>query len=428
MNYKIFSPSCELENIVKKYVVFNSLDNIEKLLFLPDGGSFIVFNRGINVGAKLYGVDDIFNIPATYSTNFKTNRVKQLYLDLEYNHNDDLFPIIIVELLPIGLYKLFNVDMSAMNFKYQEIEKDIVDKYFSKVYTNTTIEKELESLDKDIVELNNSQNNSHLPIEDVVNKIYNHYNLDVTVEDLLEEFDFSRSTLERNFKKMIGLTPKNFIYITKFTKTLLEYIDEKRTFHELQYIYSDNSHMNVVFQKFLGIAPSEILKKVIDGEIAIYQLLNLDIDKPTVAKDNNIICPSEIKKYSKNINVLYVEDDEILRKAMSKLFKNYFDSLDIAEDGEEGLKKYLDNHNTSKAYDLLITDINMPKMDGIKMSKEILKVNPSQIIMITSAHCEFITTVKEMGIRAVLTKPINNNDLSNHLYQILKEIYDNRLV
>ena len=288
MNYKILPPSDELKDIVKQYVVFSSLENIENVLFLPDGGNFLIFNRGVKAHSKLIGYDESFHLPENYSFNFKANRVKHIFLDLEYKYDDEMFPIIMVELLPIGFYKLFNTDMTLADFKYEEIPQELINKYFSKLYSNKTVDEDFKYLENSLIELEKSQNNSRLPIEDVVDKIYDDYQLEVTVEDLLEEFNYSRSTMERNFKKMIGLTPKNFIFVSKFSQTLLQYIDEKRNLREIQYIYSDNSHMNAVFQKFLGIAPSEIFKKVLDGEVAIYQLLNLNLDKSNTPKGNKM--------------------------------------------------------------------------------------------------------------------------------------------
>lgn len=425
MNYKIYPSSNELKSIVKHYIVFNSLENIEKILFLPNGDNFIILNRGIAASTKLFGNEEVVHIPSTFSISFKTNRIKQIHLDAGYVPSDASFPIIIVELLPIGFFKLFNTDASSLGLKYLEIDKEIIDKYLSKVYTFETIEEELKYLDNSLIELNDSWNNHDLQIEDVVHKIYNDYNLEVRIEDLLEEFKYSRSTLERHFKKMIGLTPKQFIIISKFCKTILEYIGEKRTFHELQHIYSDNSHMNVVFRKFLGIAPSEIFKKVVDGELAIFQLLNLN--KLNSIKENKVINSLDVLKYSENLNVLYIEDEKALRDATAKLLVNYFKNLDLAVDGEDGLNKYVNNHTTINAYDLIITDINMPNMDGIEMSKRILKLAPNQSIIIISAHCEYMTSAKEIGIKAILTKPVEYKELVPVLYEASKEIHTNKL-
>ena len=52
MIYDIFSPANNLQNIVLKYVVINSFEGIENLIFLPNGGNFIVFNRGFKGHVK----------------------------------------------------------------------------------------------------------------------------------------------------------------------------------------------------------------------------------------------------------------------------------------------------------------------------------------------------------------------------------------
>jgi len=274
MNYQVLSPSNDLKKIVKHFIVIESLENIGSLLFLPNGGNFIVFNRGMKACSKSYCNSEIFDIPVSYSVSMKSNKVKSIILDENYEHKDDLFPIILVELLPVGFYKLFNIDASELNSAYIEINKDIVSEHFSKLYKHNTLEEELEYLNRSLIDMNNLQCNTHLCIEDVLEKINNEF-FDIKVNDLLNEFKCSRSTMERQFKKVVGLTPKKYILVAKFCKTFLEYVEGKRTFHEIQYIYSDNSHMNSAFKNMLGIAPSEILAKVQNEEVYIYQINNL---------------------------------------------------------------------------------------------------------------------------------------------------------
>ena len=180
--------------------------------------------------------------------------------------------------------------------------------------------------------------------------------------------------------------------------------------------------MNAVFQNFLGIAPSEIFKKVVDGEYAIYQLLNIHKEKLKQTDESKMIDIKDVIKYSKSNHVLYVEDDIEIRDVTMRLFKNYFDKIDVAEDGSLGLQKYLNRYGENKIYDLIITDINMPNMNGIEMCKKILELVPSQKIMIISAHCEYITTAKELGINYILSKPVNYMELSQNIYKVSKEI------
>ena len=272
MIYNIYPPSKELQGVVKQYVVIDSLDGIDSLLFLPNGCNFIVFNRGLQGYTKVHNEDEKFFIPKNYSVSVKSNKVKKFVLEEKANLKNINFPIILVELTPIGFYKLFNKDASLLNNGYLELEKEIINRHFKNLYTHKSVEEELKYLNNSLSLLHASQNNTHMPIQDVIDKIVNSYHFEVTVESLVKEFECSRSTMERNFKKTIGMTPKNFIYVAKFCKTVLAYIEDECTFNELEYLYSDNSYMNAVFKKFLGVSPSVVLNQVANNEIQIYQM------------------------------------------------------------------------------------------------------------------------------------------------------------
>lgn len=272
MIYNIYSPSFKLENVIKNYIIIDSLDMLDALLFLPNGCNFIIFNRGLEGYSTIYNEDEKFHIPKKYSFSIKSNKVRKLVLNRADKQSDLNFPILMVELTPIGFYKLFSIDASVLNKRYLEMEDEVVENYFKHLYNHSCIEDELLYLNKSFESLLDSKDNVHIPIEDILDKIINSYHYEVSAEALAEEFNCSISTLERNFKKIIGLTPKQYIFVAKFCKTVLAYVKDECTFNELEYLYSDNSHMNSVFKKFLGVSPSVILNDVKNNKIRIYQL------------------------------------------------------------------------------------------------------------------------------------------------------------
>jgi len=275
MIYDIFSPSKNLESIVLQYVVVNSLEGVESLLFLPNGCNFIVFNRGLEAYTKIYNEDTKFAMPKNYSVSIKSNKVRKLVMSEDNNPDEISFPVILAELTPIGYYLLFNKEASTLNSSYQEIEPSMIETYFKDLYTHESIEEELKYLDNSLSSLQVFQNSPHLAILDVIDKIANTYRFEVSVASLIEEFGCSRSTMERQFKQVVGLTPKNFIFVSKFCKTVLSYVEDGCSFKELEYLYSDNSHMNAVFKKFLGVSPSVIIEEVSKNKIQIYQMKRL---------------------------------------------------------------------------------------------------------------------------------------------------------
>lgn len=142
--------------------------------------------------------------------------------------------------------------------------------------------------------------------------------------------------------------------------------------------------------------------------------------------DNNLILEN-----SKNLNILYVEDDKFLSKATSALFLNYFKKVDIAKDGLEGLDKYkLFLQDTKTTYDIVITDINMPNMNGVDFSKKIKKINNEQIIIIITAfdEAEYLHASIELGVSAFLTKPLNVEQLRRVVHTTSQIANDRKII
>ena len=136
----------------------------------------------------------------------------------------------------------------------------------------------------------------------------------------------------------------------------------------------------------------------------------------------------DLLKYSKEFEILYVEDDPELQKSMLKIFNRLFHKVDTADNGEIGLEKYNIRLNTDKPYDLVLTDINMPKMNGIEMSQEILNQMAEQKIIIISAYSEahYLQQAIDIGVSGFLTKPIKNTQLFRQLVPVCSALYNKK--
>lgn len=122
-----------------------------------------------------------------------------------------------------------------------------------------------------------------------------------------------------------------------------------------------------------------------------------------------------------NFTILYVEDEKILRKTVSVAFKGIFKKVLLAKDGKEGFSLFKKNQNN---IDIIVTDINMPKLNGLDMCEKIRKVNQQIPIIITTAHKEndFLYKAIEIGISKFVIKPINMNILFNDIKKLLEPI------
>ena len=129
--------------------------------------------------------------------------------------------------------------------------------------------------------------------------------------------------------------------------------------------------------------------------------------------------------YTKNLKVLYVEDDEFLQQNVLSMLKKLFFRVDIAANGKEGLEKYNQFLSDSGSYyDLVISDINMPYLNGIDMSRSILDINAEQYILIISAYNDTTNLQKliNIGINYFMPKPFDFQSLFIILEKISKAI------
>lgn len=139
--------------------------------------------------------------------------------------------------------------------------------------------------------------------------------------------------------------------------------------------------------------------------------------------------PKTVQRFTKELKVLYVEDDIGIRESTTELFKQFFESVDVAEDGKQGLEAYIKYYKENgKFYDFVITDINMPFMNGIEMIAEINKQNRKQTIIITSAHDDaaYLIPLIELGVESFILKPFKMTSLLNVFFKNAQQVMDRR--
>ena len=136
----------------------------------------------------------------------------------------------------------------------------------------------------------------------------------------------------------------------------------------------------------------------------------------------------DIIKFTKNMNLLFVEDDELVRENSIEIFSSLFKDVISAVNGEDGIEKFYENK-----IDIIISDINMPQSNGLDMLERIRDFDKDIPILILSAHSEtdYFTKSIELNIDGYLLKPIQFEKLKESLYKIiqkmkfLKEFNDN---
>lgn len=116
---------------------------------------------------------------------------------------------------------------------------------------------------------------------------------------------------------------------------------------------------------------------------------------------------------SDKLKVLYAEDDKEVAESVARTISLCSDiqSIDVANDGEEVIKLF----NEKGDFDIVISDIQMPKLNGIEAIKEIKSKNPDLYTIITTAFNEkdYLFDSIESGVDKYLLKPLDLNKLIN---------------
>ena len=125
----------------------------------------------------------------------------------------------------------------------------------------------------------------------------------------------------------------------------------------------------------------------------------------------------QMLKQLSNYTVLYVEDEEGVRKNVSEILELIFEEVFVACDGQEGYELF-EKHQP----DLVITDIQMPRLTGIELAKKIRKISDKTQILVISAHTEidYMLEAVELSLVRYIIKPITETKLFEALERFLE--------
>lgn len=133
----------------------------------------------------------------------------------------------------------------------------------------------------------------------------------------------------------------------------------------------------------------------------------------------------ELLEKLQNITILYAEDEEGLRKNIADSLRYYAKEVLEASDGEEAYELYKE-----KQPDIILSDIHMPKIDGIELVKKIREEDSRVSIIMITAHTdkEYLLDAVELHMEKYLVKPIDLDQLLETLEKCMEHIEKNRTV
>jgi CheY-like chemotaxis protein len=120
------------------------------------------------------------------------------------------------------------------------------------------------------------------------------------------------------------------------------------------------------------------------------------------------------KEFLKTLTILYAEDDDSIRNSLGNILKKVFKEVIMCADGAEGVSNYeLYTNSMDIEFDAIISDINMPNLNGLEMVKEIRKVNAEIPVIMTTAHGEsnYLMEAIKVNVSGYTLKPIDTKEL-----------------
>ena len=122
---------------------------------------------------------------------------------------------------------------------------------------------------------------------------------------------------------------------------------------------------------------------------------------------------------SNAIKILLVEDEELIRMEMQEILELEYENIEVACNGQEGLEKY-----KSFKPDIVVSDIQMPIMDGLEMIEKIQEYGDEVEYILITAFTEdkYLIQASKLSIQYYISKPIDINKLFDTLYKCKQNI------
>ena len=133
----------------------------------------------------------------------------------------------------------------------------------------------------------------------------------------------------------------------------------------------------------------------------------------------------ELLAHSKKLSILFVEDHDDLRENTREILKTFFNEVHSAVNGEDAIRMYKEFYEKEyKHYDIILSDIQMPRLNGVKLVESIYHINPKQIVIILSAHddTKYLLPLINLGIEQFIKKPVDYQDLLKVLLNASKNV------
>jgi len=119
----------------------------------------------------------------------------------------------------------------------------------------------------------------------------------------------------------------------------------------------------------------------------------------------------DLKHYARNLTVLVAEDDLFVAEEIQQMLGMFFKKVYLAHNGIEALEIY-----KKKTCDIVLTDLEMPRMGGVELTKEIRILSKEQTIFVNSGYIDkYVIDLIDIGIQGLFLKPFKTEEFFQKL-------------
>jgi CheY-like chemotaxis protein len=156
-----------------------------------------------------------------------------------------------------------------------------------------------------------------------------------------------------------------------------------------------------------------IIVESIPGRGSTFQIFLSQVDQSAEAEEKN----EKLLAHGRE-SILVVDDEQSVADVVKESLEGVGYRVTLCTDSLQALKLF---HAKPEQFDLVLTDLTMPKMNGIELARALLQLQPEIPIILTSGYSSDFTqeTTSELGVRAYLMKPFVESVLNQTIRQVL---------